>query len=49
MADGSVAFSTLLFASFISLLTIPTFMMSSKELAPTEDQGIIFGILDALG
>jgi multidrug efflux pump len=31
----------------ISLLTIPMFMMSSKELAPTEDQGVIFGILDA--
>jgi len=23
------------------------FMMSAKELAPTEDQGVIFGILDA--
>ena len=32
---------------FISLLTIPMFMMSPKELAPTEDQGVIFGILDA--
>ena len=31
----------------ISLLTIPMFMMSAKELAPTEDQGVIFGILDA--
>ena len=31
----------------ISLMTIPMFMMSSKELAPTEDQGVIFGILDA--
>ena len=31
----------------ISLLTIPMFMMSSKELAPAEDQGVIFGILDA--
>jgi len=31
----------------VSLLTIPLFMMSPKELAPTEDQGVIFGILDA--
>ncbi|MDP2647456.1 MAG: efflux RND transporter permease subunit [Desulfobacterales bacterium] len=29
------------------LLTIPMFSMSPRELAPTEDQGIIFGILDA--
>ncbi len=32
---------------FISLLTIPMFIMSAKELAPTEDQGVIFGIIDA--
>jgi multidrug efflux pump len=31
----------------ISLLTIPMFIMSAKELAPTEDQGVIFGILEA--
>ncbi|MEI6213852.1 MAG: efflux RND transporter permease subunit [Desulfuromonadales bacterium] len=31
----------------ISLLTIPLFSMSARELAPTEDQGVIFGILDA--
>jgi multidrug efflux pump len=31
----------------IGLLAIPMFMMSAKELAPTEDQGVIFGILDA--
>ena len=31
----------------ISMLTIPMFIMSAKELAPTEDQGVIFGILDA--
>jgi len=30
-----------------SLLTVPMFTMSAKELAPTEDQGVIFGILDA--
>jgi multidrug efflux pump len=31
----------------IALLTVPLFVMSAKELAPTEDQGVIFGILDA--
>ena len=31
----------------ISLLTIPLFTMSAKELAPVEDQGVIFGIVDA--
>jgi multidrug efflux pump len=28
------------------LLAFPMFMMSAKELAPAEDQGVIFGILD---
>lgn len=28
-------------------LTVPMFMMSATELAPTEDQGVIFGIMDA--
>jgi multidrug efflux pump len=31
----------------VSLLTIPMFSMAAKELAPLEDQGVIFGILDA--
>ncbi|MCF6188805.1 MAG: efflux RND transporter permease subunit, partial [Desulfobulbaceae bacterium] len=31
----------------LSLLTVPMFQMSARELAPTEDQGVIFGILDA--
>ncbi len=31
----------------ISILTIPMFTMSAKELAPTEDEGIIFAILDS--
>ncbi|MFZ5774981.1 MAG: efflux RND transporter permease subunit [Thermodesulfobacteriota bacterium] len=31
----------------ISLLAIPMFRMSPVELAPNEDQGVIFGILDA--
>ncbi len=33
----------------VSLLCIPMFIMSAKELAPTEDQGIIFGIVDGSG
>jgi multidrug efflux pump len=31
----------------LSALTVPMFMMAPTELAPTEDQGVIFGILDA--
>lgn len=31
----------------ITLATIPMFLMSPVELAPSEDQGVIFGILDA--
>jgi multidrug efflux pump len=31
----------------LSLLTVPMFILSAKELAPTEDQGVIFGVIDA--
>jgi multidrug efflux pump len=31
----------------VSLASVPMFVMSAKELAPMEDQGVIFGILDA--
>ena len=31
----------------VSIATVPMFMMSAKELAPLEDQGVIFGIVDA--
>jgi len=31
----------------VSVLTVPMFIMSPVELAPTEDQGVIFGIIDA--
>ena len=31
----------------LTLICIPMFMVSSKELAPKEDQGVIFGIVDA--
>jgi multidrug efflux pump len=30
----------------LSLLTIPMFLMSPSELAPAEDQGVIFGVVD---
>ncbi|MFK7997518.1 MAG: efflux RND transporter permease subunit, partial [Granulosicoccus sp.] len=33
----------------ITLLCVPMFIMSAKELAPTEDQGIIFGIVNGSG
>ncbi len=31
----------------LGLLAIPMFKMSARELAPTEDQGVIFGIVDS--
>ncbi len=31
----------------LGLITVPMYIMSAKELAPTEDQGVIFGIVDA--
>ncbi len=31
----------------VSLMSIPMFIMSPKELAPSEDQGVIFAIIDA--
>jgi multidrug efflux pump len=31
----------------VALVTVPLYMFSPKELAPTEDQGVIFGILTA--
>lgn len=31
----------------VGLASVPMYMMSAKELAPTEDQGVIFGIIDA--
>ena len=31
----------------LSIMCVPMFLLSSKELAPAEDQGVIFGIVDA--
>ena len=33
----------------VSLLCVPMFILSAKELAPTEDQGVLFGFIDASG
>jgi multidrug efflux pump len=31
----------------LAILTVPMWMFSAQELAPSEDQGVIFGIVDA--
>ena len=36
-----------LFWAGIALLCFPLYLFSAKELAPTEDQGVIFGIVDS--
>lgn len=33
-------------AFFLAVLAVPLYIMSARELAPTEDQGIIFGIME---
>ena len=47
--DGTLAARPAVYIVWVvlSLLSIPMFMMSSKELAPTEDQGIVLGIVEA--
>jgi multidrug efflux pump len=47
--DATLAARPAVYAVWIvvSLLTVPMFVMSAKELAPMEDQGVIFGILDS--
>ncbi|MEA5112970.1 MAG: efflux RND transporter permease subunit [Geobacteraceae bacterium] len=47
--DKTLAARPAVYATWIviSLLTVPMFTMSAKELAPTEDEGVIFSILDA--
>ncbi len=47
--DGALENRTGLYVLWlgISLLTIPLYLMSPKELAPTEDQGVIFGIVES--
>jgi multidrug efflux pump len=38
---------TLTFAGLFALLVVPFYMMSLKDLAPKEDQGVVFGIVQA--
>ncbi len=47
--DATLAARPAVYAVWIavSLASVPMFLMSAKELAPMEDQGVIFGILDA--
>jgi multidrug efflux pump len=49
LLDATLAHRGLVYAVWIAvgLLAVPLYMLSPKELAPTEDQGVIFGILDA--
>lgn len=48
MLDGTLAARPAVYVIWIglSLLTVPMFMFSPKELAPAEDQGVIFGIIE---
>src|SRR5205823_2430387 len=47
--DGTLAARPAVYVVWIvlSILSVPMFIMASKELAPSEDQGIVFGIVDA--
>ena len=36
-----------MFGSFVGLLIVPFYMFSQRELAPREDQGVVFGIIQA--
>ncbi|HEY4247303.1 MAG TPA: efflux RND transporter permease subunit [Lacunisphaera sp.] len=49
MLDGTLRSRPFVYAIWITvgLATVPMYMLSPKELAPTEDQGVIFGILTA--
>jgi multidrug efflux pump len=33
--------------AFVALLTVPFYMFSQRELAPAEDQGVVFGVIQA--
>ena len=49
LLDVTLANRGLVYAVWIvvGLLAVPMYILSPKELAPAEDQGVIFGILDA--
>ncbi|MBI5905148.1 MAG: efflux RND transporter permease subunit [Deltaproteobacteria bacterium] len=49
LLDATLATRPAVYAVWIavSIAAVPMFLMSAKELAPLEDQGVIFGIIDA--
>ena len=49
LLDATLAARPAVYAVWIavSLAAVPMFILSAKELAPVEDQGVIFGIIDA--
>ena len=49
LLDATLAYRPAVYTVWIvvSVAALPMFIMSARELAPTEDQGVIFGILDA--
>ncbi|MFZ2223632.1 MAG: efflux RND transporter permease subunit [Candidatus Deferrimicrobium sp.] len=49
LLDATLAARPAVYAVWVavSLAAVPMFILSAKELAPVEDQGVIFGILDA--
>jgi len=42
----STRWATYMIWIFLTLLCVPMFVLSPKELAPEEDQGVVFGIVD---
>jgi multidrug efflux pump len=46
--DTTLAYRPTVYSVWIglSVLSVPLFIMAAKELAPTEDQGIVFGIVE---
>ena len=46
--DQTLAYRPTVYVLWIglSLLAVPMFIMAAKELAPTEDQGVVFGIVE---
>ena len=46
--DGTLTYRPMIYAIWIglSLLAVPMYLMSANELAPTEDQGVVFGIVE---
>ncbi|RJP17777.1 MAG: multidrug efflux protein [Deltaproteobacteria bacterium] len=49
LLDATLAARPAVYAVWIavSIAAVPMFLLSAKELAPLEDQGVIFGIIDA--